>query len=155
VHLDTSTIAAIIAGIAAIMSAGGALGLWIEGRTQRKISAAQLEVLRCQDFNKAAAEFRAQFIAAEFRIRRSLDANLEDVFRILTDNVIENHEMAKIAFEPYLSEAERTGLEAAWRAYTDPNWVPTAAPGSMDRRNRELQEAMKRIDVVLAFAKPK
>jgi hypothetical protein len=108
-----------------------------------------------ESFNAAAVSFRAQFVGALQQLRQSERNNDVDVFKILTEDVIPNHEAAKVAFEPYLSTAGLAGFNAAWRAYTDPNWVKSPKPGNIDQRRRDVAIALDRLEKVLAFANPK
>lgn len=77
----------------------------------------------------------------------------EDVFRILTDEVVARQEREKIIFEQFLSQRELKKLNQAWSNYASAS--RTAAPGSLDKRPADITRALSLIDKVLSCARPK
>lgn len=102
-----------------------------------------------QHYNEGAAIFRAAFVEEIYRLRNGN----EDVFRVLTDDVIARRERQKIVFEPFLCRSEVRALNQAWKRYVDSG--RTTAPGSLDNRPGEIQQALALIDQLLRCTKPK
>lgn len=102
-----------------------------------------------QHHNEAAGKFRAAFVEEIYRLRRGS----EDVFRVLTDDVVARQELEKIIFEQFLTHSEIQALNGAWQDYFRSR--RTAAPGSLNNRPNEVQRALSQIDQLLSCAKPK
>lgn len=136
-----------------VISAAAAVAAWLAAWAQAKASRAQLQIMERQDFNAAAAAFRAHFTDVLFRLRQNLNLNSRNVIDILGSEVLTNHEQAKILFEPHLSSTELKALEAAWQAYSRSPKSPS--PGNVDQRRLDTQNALDRIDALLAFSRPR
>lgn len=136
-----------------VVSAAAAIAAWLATWAQAKASRAQVLIMERQDFNAAAAAFRAQFTDMLFRLRENARLNNRDVIDMLGSEVLTNHEQAKILFEPHLSIDELLALETAWQTYARSPKSP--APGNLDQRRMDTKNALDRIDAVLAFAKPR
>lgn len=136
-----------------VISAAAAVAAWLAAWAQAKASKAQLQIMERQDFNDAAAAFRAQFTDVLFRLRQNLNLNNRNVIDILGSEVLTNHEQAKILFEPHLSSTELKALEAAWQAYARSPKSPS--PGNVDQRRLDTQKALEQIDALLEFSRPR
>jgi len=136
-----------------IGSALVAVGAWVAAWSQAKASRQQAEIMDKQDFNLAAAAFRAQFTDIKFRLRQNQRLNNRDVMDMLTNEVLASHEQAKILFEPHLTDVELKKLEPVWRALADSPKSPS--PGNVDQRRRDTDLALERIDALLSFAQPR
>lgn len=98
-------------------------------------------------FNEAAARFAEAFVSEIMALREGST----DVYRILTLEVLRQHEMATVIFEVYLSDSQRELLREAWKSYaTAPR---TAAPGSISNRRLECDASLIQIERLLSFAK--
>jgi len=130
--------------IAAITGAiaGGIIGYFGASQVARKLT-----------FNQAAAKFRAAFIRQKLQLKK----NNEDVYKIFSDTAYELHEVAKIEFEPYLTQSECKNLNSAWERYDNYKNYETQniSPGSIDVRSQETSNALKIIDDLLVFARNK
>jgi hypothetical protein len=97
-------------------------------------------------FNEAASRFSEAFVSEIIALRKGR----EDVYRILTDEVLLQHERATVIFEPYLSKSDRELLQEAWRAYATA--TRTTAPGNIGNRKPECEAAIVQIERLLSFA---
>lgn len=93
---------------------GGIIG-WLSGYFN------SISVLRRQEFNKAAAEFRCAFVK-ELRYldyRYSPDKRGAPGIYETLSNAFDTHEVAVIKFRPYLCLEQRISFDRAWDAYCD------------------------------------
>ena len=100
-------------------------------------------------YNEAAAKFRSAFTHEIYRLRKGN----EDVYKILSDDAFEMHEKAKILFEPHLRRRSREKLESAWQEHRQA--IRSRAPGNVDQRKIDNQEALERIERLLEVAAAK
>jgi hypothetical protein len=111
--MDIGSFFSILVGVGA-----SSCGAWVNNifsERRRKID----------DFNKAAATFRSKFVDIIFAIRKSgLQPGYSGWYKFLHDTYTDGFEAelekARIEFETYLLECERTGFDAAWDKYI--NW---------------------------------
>jgi hypothetical protein len=77
------------------------------------------ENIRITDFNKAAATFRAAFVDAQVLLRQNIISVQSLVTNIISDQVLIEHEKAKILFEPFIDDAHIVSFNDAWEKYKD------------------------------------
>lgn len=104
---------------------------------------------RRQSFNAAAANFRAAFVPTICMLRKAD----QDVYRIITDDVLAEQERALVVFEPFLSKSARKELGYAWQQYS--KGPHTESPGSLDRRPVDIERAQSNIALLMKRASPK
>lgn len=78
-----------------------------------------LETIRITEFNKAAAIFHAAFIDIIYLLRQNSETAEIHYANILKDQILIDHEKAKIMFEPYISTDKLVGFNTAWEKYKD------------------------------------
>ena len=104
-------------------------------------------------FNEAAAQFRSAFVDTLFRLRHAQ----EDVFRIVTPEVVESQERELIKFmqfaNVFVNTEEQKKLKQAWERYVEGRH--TMAPGSLDRRPGEIRKVISNIEELMKCAMPK
>lgn len=100
-------------------------------------------------FNEAATRFTEAFVTEVIALRRTD----KDVYHVLTEVALDRHERATVLFEPYLSLSKRELLREAWKAYATS--LKTAAPGSLNNRPVECENALAQIERLLSFARQK
>jgi hypothetical protein len=115
-----------------------------------------MAMIKRQEFNKGAAEFRAAFVDYIFKIRHTKNMTEADIGwhgmrQIHTETVEGDHEKAKIRFEPFIDKADLTGFNAAWENYQ--RW-PEHFSDQDDKTDRK-QTILTHIDSLLEYAKPK
>lgn len=141
---------------------GAVVGAIIAGVTAYFFS---VRLMRQQEFNRAAAEFRTVFVEVQRALKKdhiydvAVAKNGKKVVQILDADIIK-HEMAMILFGHYLPHYKLHGFNKAWNEYyCKDNWdIPLmryAQDGDYDpQKEIELMKlALKRIDNLLEFAK--
>ena len=129
---------------------GGYIGYYFSG-----------QLLSKQEFNKAAAEFRAAFVD-EIRVIDSfysIDIESTSIPNTLA-NAIEKHEKALMIFKDgFLCETDRTEIQKAWNEYTCHEQPIGGRYSFSDYKNIQKNDsaklALERINNVLKFAKRK
>ncbi|MBI5557698.1 MAG: hypothetical protein HY885_08680 [Deltaproteobacteria bacterium] len=119
-----------------------------------------------QEFNRAAAEFRDEFIEVKRLLAEdktydvAIDKNKSSVVEIL-DKFFVNHERAVIRFQSHLSTDKLSGFDKAWGEYCQKDdWqIPLAGysqeGGNDPQKEIELMKlANIHLDTLLSFAKP-
>lgn len=76
-----------------------------------------IEEKRVKDYNKAAETFRSAFDDTLVLLRKNFRDKTIMVDRIVTTEVLDRHDKARIQFEPFLDKSSITGFNAAWEAY--------------------------------------
>ena len=100
-------------------------------------------------YNEAAAVFRAAFVDTIYLLREGK----QDVYNIITSGVLADQERALIRFEAFLTPSAQTKLRTAWEQYSaGPH---TSAPGSTDKRSKDVARAQANLRLLLQCAKPK
>ena len=111
-----------------------------------------LELQTIQEYNKAAAIFRSEFINTLYQIKKVDDSPYLRLYKILPQ-----FERAKMQFEPYLSAHELKNLDAAWKEFAPPkpdNMLQYDASKPAELKP-SCDLAIKRIEKLLKLAKPK
>jgi hypothetical protein len=149
---------AIIAGGFTIV--GVLIGTWAAYRLSIKLVERthenDLELFHRQEFNKAAAAFKATFVDEIFRMRRGVDI-LHKRYGEDPDAIAVANEKAKIIFEAFLPKDMLSGFNIAWEKYKDPDEKNkiTYSPLSPEY-SRELGKIyLSHIDQLLEYATPK
>jgi hypothetical protein len=138
VNMDPSALTlALIAGAFTLL--GAVVGA---GAT---IFAARKTAQHQQEFVESSI-FRAAFVDALIALRR-MDT---DVFAVLADSVLSEHERAKVRIEPWVSRDKLPDFANAWALHAQS--LMTRAPGSLRNREEECRAAVGRIEVLLSFA---
>ena len=145
---------ALVAALTAVGSALVAFSARIQAKRQADVSAAQLEVMKREDFNRAAASFRAQFTWAIHELRKKPPRNA-GAAQTLSQQVLDNQEQAKILFEPYLDGRELEEFEKAWQKYADWKWGADEGRLDYHKGRQDIEDALERIGKLLSFAKPR
>ena len=155
---------AIIGAIATVMAGfGGAiLGAWLTRRST-------VAILKRQEFNKAATEFRDAFLCEIIYLR--YNARLSECERAYTDlhefpraGYLFRHLKAFEIFRNHLSVADRKAIDKAWDEYCHPQGVPEDPNEKKDFRfndymaiaesggiDKAKEIALQRIDELLEF----
>ena len=100
---------------------------------------------RHQHALEQASIFRAAFVAALIALRHGD----RDVYQVLTDSIMAEHERAKTLFEPWIAPRKRSEFADAWIQHTQ--GILTQAPGSLRNRPEECSAAIHRIERLLSF----
>ena len=128
--MDSTIIAALIGVIGILIGAllGGYVSWLITKRDTEHTILATFTLNRIQEFNKAAANFRAAFIDAVIFLKfdqPDTDNSMSDVHvNDFLNNFTVQHLQAIIKFKPFLSKGERTSLDRAWDEYCHPEGKP-------------------------------
>jgi hypothetical protein len=148
---------------------GAALGAYFTYKASKKFIQVThnnaIDLMRRQEFNKAAATFRVAFLPEliylkhNARIDGALISDGLNVF--LSHGYFHRHLKAFNIFSAYLSPKEREGINTAWQEYchydiegeTEPHWAMYAEKIRDGRDTKEL--ALERIEKILKFAEPK
>jgi len=114
-----------------------------------------LELFHRQEFNKAAAAFRASLVDRIFRIRRGLDFLHERVGEDRDDIAIAD-EKAKIIFEAFLPAEMKCSFNATWDKYAHPDETNKKVYNPLNPEDmKELGDIyLSHIDDLLRYAKP-
>ena len=112
-----------------------------------------IELLRRQEFNKAAAVFRAAFVDEMFRISKSMATPHAIYGERLIDIAIAN-EKAKIIFEVFLPDDMLSGFKVAWDKYIEAD-TGKNSPLTEEGRKKIATIYLSHIKNLLEFAKPK
>lgn len=134
--------AAIIGGFVGAVVGGG-----IAYYLSRRAIKASFELIRLQDFNKAATEFRNAFIIQLNFLKYNVNSGSGDTSNIgeyLKAHYVKSHLVAFEVFRNYLSIKERKAIDKAWIEYCNFNQYSN---------NKDL--ALKNLEDVLEFAKHK
>lgn len=102
-----------------------------------------------QQMYMASSSFRQAFIDSIIKLR----AKKEDVYKILSDEVIARQKIAKVAFEPWVPISQIKAFNSAWDKHE--HSIKSSAPGSLDKLPKESEEALSRIESILRYAKTK
>ena len=149
---------AIIGAISSIVSAfvGAIVGAWLT----RRSSAA---ILKQQEFNRAAAEFRSAFIEDQRLLTvGSHTYRKEKTAQIIVNNAINRHELAVIRFRPYFTCRKKREFDNAWEQYCKRDDAKKVFDTSKyahgdgqyaEIKNKEL--ALRNIEKLLGFAQLK
>lgn len=142
---------------------GALLGVWIGHKLSVKSS---LDAINRQEFNRAAAEFRAAFLEAQRLLAKcytyevAVDKEKPSLFEIL-DKFFVDHERVVLRFRPYLSQDVVRGFDGAWEKYCCKNdWdIPLSCYSQQGGNDPEVEkEFMKRatthLNLLLCYAKP-
>lgn len=107
---------------------------------------ASLLAIKQQEFNRAAAKFRAAFIEAQRLLAKhytydvAINKDKPSVFEIL-DKFFVRHERAVIRFRPFLSDDVLRGFNKAWETYCcKDNWDIPLSCYSQEGDNDPNQE---------------
>ena len=106
-----------------------------------------------QEFNKAAAEFRASFVDEFFRIRRNA-GTLHERWGERSEEIAIANEKAKIIFEAFLPAAKLNGFNTAWGKYKEAD-TGGNSPLTEEGREKIAEIRLLHINNLLEFAKPK
>jgi len=159
---DTITVA-VISGIFGI--GGTILGVFFGNRFSKKSSMEAIaasnknaiSILRFQEFNKAAARFRAAFIKEQRLL--SIDSLADRVGNTASDIVkaaINRHESAMIRFKPFVSKANVEAYEKAWNDYAgDSRHFEQYSTAVSIKIPTKKTLALSKIKKLLKFAEPK
>ncbi len=159
--MSTESIA-IIGAINTVTAAfgGAALGAWFAHKTGMKLVQKThknaLDLLKRQEFNKAAAAFRSTFVDEIFHIQRNVEPFFERFGGRREDIEIAN-EKAKIIFETFLPRDKLAGFNAAWEQYKNPKEESEIKESPLDTEYyKELVKIrLSHINDLLEYAKPK
>jgi len=80
-----------------------------------------IDLMQRQEFNKAAAAFRVAFVDVIYILRANVRDGTKPVTRVITTEVVDVQEKAKIIFEPFLSKEKLVGFNNAWEEYVECN----------------------------------
>jgi hypothetical protein len=148
--------------ISALIGVGGALiGSWAGGAISRSaaLRAAEssnrnaMDIMARQEFNKAAAAFRAALVDEMYRLEHidmSTSINCLAVMMERTDATTVAHEKARILFEPFIDKSGLPGFRKAWGIYTN-NWPQYLKDGD----GYDKQDFFSHLFSFLEYAKPK
>jgi len=106
-----------------------------------------------QEFNKAAAEFRATFVDDIFRIQRSVE-NTHNVWGERPGDIAIANEKAKIIFESFLTGDRACCFNSAWDEYIKDD-IGENSPLTEEGREKIAGIRLSHIKNLLEFAKPK
>lgn len=78
-----------------------------------------IESLKLAEFNKAASSFRNAFDDVLILLRKNFREDRKTVMldQIITHDVLDRQDKARIQFEPFLDKSSLNGFNAAWDAY--------------------------------------
>lgn len=116
-----------------------------------------LSIIKRQEFNKAAAEFRSAFVADKYTIQQAIETPSSDdqgfflMSKLHKGDVAIALEKAKIMFEPYLTATELKGFNAAWKNYIE--W-PRHFQDDYDNKEKTF-EMLRHLEFLLQHAEPK
>ena len=155
--------AAIIGGFVGAVVGGG-----IAYYLSRRAIKASFELIRLQDFNKAAAEFRDAFLPEITFLRHNANiGNLgssNDLGELLRFGYIHRHLKAIEVFKPYLCSKKRIHIDQAFQKYCcNPDklnelYFQQYSYKSTERETigeQRKQLALERIEKILEFSKHK
>jgi hypothetical protein len=111
------------------------------------------EVIKINEFNKAASKFRATFIDEIFHIRRGAET-LHGRWMERPEDIAIANEKAKIIFETFLSDDMMSGFNSAWEKYEEAD-TGENSPLTEDGRKKIADIRLSHINNLLEFAKPK
>jgi hypothetical protein len=159
--MTTETIT-IIGFVTTVLAAfgGAALGACFAYKTGMKLVKIthdnDIELFRRQEFNKAAAEFRATFVDEIFHVCRNIEETGERYLERPEEIAIAN-EKAKIIFEVFLPCSTLSNFNSAWDKYKNPEEINKKAYNPLNPKHRkELGNIqLSHVDNLLNFAKPK
>ncbi len=140
---------------------GGILGYLLKTQIDHRLAIARnYEVITINEFNKAAAVFRAEFVNEIFMLRKNIVSGDEFVSRIITDETFIRHEKARIIFEPFINISDLSGFSTAWEKYKNCEYsffsqASTYNPANIINRKEFSQFYLNHINDLLYFAKPK
>jgi hypothetical protein len=145
---------------------GVIIGYLFKTQIDHRLAVARnFEVIRANEFNKAAATFRVTFLEQMYSLRKNAITGEIRVSHILDDSVWALHEKAKIMFEPFLEESTIVGFNTAWKKYQDTEdyhdkamkqgFIPKCNYSEDIFRRQLSQFYLDHIYELLEFAKPK
>jgi hypothetical protein len=158
-------------GIATIISGfgGATLGAYCTYKASKKFIKVTydntIDIMRRQEFNKAAADFRVAFLPELIYLKHNAmikdSASTNDLNVFLSSAYINRHLIAFEIFKSYLSTEDRIGIDEAWKEYchfdiegeTDA-YFAMYAEDTIDKKNTKVL-ALARIEKILKFAAPK
>jgi len=157
IFMDSTIIGSII-GVSGILI-GTLAGSFISRKSSSESVAASnqnaIDIMRRQDFNRAASEFRIAFIKEQrlLAIGTFIDKpNNLTVQKIVADS-INRHEIAMIRFKPFVCKSKIRDYEKAWKEYTGNSYHFEQYAGNMLSGKDTM--ALSRIEKLLKFANPK
>ena len=149
--LFSAIIGAITGGIIGIVAA------YFSGRWSR---ATALEAIRINEFNKAAAAFCTAFVDTKRRLRQNAEDGKELIFRIITPDVFDTQEKAKILFEPCFDKFNLEALNNSWEEYIKCSFTNHTSDdfifkNSDEERKDKSRFCLKHLENLLLYAKTK
>lgn len=97
---------------------GGALGYLIRTLIEHRLALSRnIETTKIAAFNKAASSFRNAFDDVLVLLRKNFRDKTVMIDQIITPEVLDNHDKARIQFEPFLDKSSLEGFNDAWDAY--------------------------------------
>ena len=153
--MDNTIIAALLGVV------GGLLGVLAGSSISRKSSMEAiiasnkntLDLMRKQDFNRAAATFRCAFVNQLNVLKSNVNSGRGDTSNVgeyLRAHYVGYHLSAFETFRNYLSTSEREAIDKAWNEYCN------FAQYSDKNKQEEMRElALKNLNEILKFAKHK
>jgi len=139
---------------------GALIGTWatyrLSVRLVQRTHDNAIALMQIQEFNKAAANFRAVFVDEIFHIRKNVEPFFQRFGERREEIEIAN-EKAKIIFEAYLPAYMLSGFNAAWEQYEKPyeeNKI-TESPLSPEYYKELGNIRLSHINKLLEYAKRK
>jgi len=102
-----------------------------------------------QHLYEQSARFIKEFVSEIILLRKAAD----DAYKIIGSSNIDRHKKAKVLFEPWVKKKELKSFHKAWDEYE--HGIKTIAPGSLDNRKNECNDALKQIEKLLSYARTK
>lgn len=99
---------------------GGVLGYLIRIIIEHRLARSRsIESLKLVEFNKAAANFRSAFDDVLVLLRKNFreDSQTMMIDKIITPEVLDRQDKARIQFEPFLDKSSLKGFSDAWDVY--------------------------------------
>lgn len=138
---------------------GGVLGYLLRTLIEHKLARSRgLETIRISDFNKTAAVFRDALLEHKVFLQ---DLLTNKIYASHVPFTISDIELAKSAFEFYLTDSVRPAFNETWgkyknytRYYTEEMCEPHNKPYPTRTCNEQEEYRLKKIDQLLQYALP-
>ena len=145
-----------------IFTTGGVLGFLLKTFLGHSLALSRIfQSIRINEFNKAAAPFRAAFVDEIHSLRSNSKSGDTDVYKIISDNTFISHEKAKILFEPFIPSDELEAFNCTWDEYKNYEYTfytklkTPYHPCNIEQRQELSNNYLNHIDKLLGFAQPK
>jgi hypothetical protein len=122
-----------------------------------------IELMRRQEFNKAAADFKAAFIPGlrylDYRYSPERPPEI-GIYKTLS-SAFDRHEIAIIKFRPYLCGQQQIWFDKAWDDYCDkkedskPHFMVYAEPNGVIEKIKAQKNYLEKLNALLKFSEPK